>query len=82
MRVYRLCKSGEKQVPAVDKDGYFVLGSPQAGGEKHHAKNKIRTGDEDKMIALLHLGYSIRIKTLKSTSLIRLNLFVDGVRIS
>ena len=82
MRIYRLCKSGEKQVPAIDKDGFFVLGSPKHGHEKHHGKNKIRIRDEDEMIALLQLGYSIRVKTPTSPSLVRLNLFVDGVRIS
>ena len=82
MRVYRLCASGDRQVPIADKDGFYILGSPKHGHEKHHAKNKIRIRDEDEMIALLQLGYSIRVKTPTSPSLVRLNLFVDGVRIS
>ena len=82
MRIYRLCKSGEKQVPIQDKNGFFILGSPHAAGEKHHAKNKIYIRDEDEMIELLHLGYSVWVETRTSPSLVRRNLFVDGILIS
>jgi hypothetical protein len=58
------------------------LGDPRARSEKHHEKNEVLVRTEDEAIRLLRDGFSIRVETATRPSLVRLNLFIDGVRIS
>ncbi len=82
MRVYRLdTKTGSKQFP-VRQDGFYVLADPRHGNQKHHAKNQVLVRTESEMIELLRKGFSVRVSTDTAPSLVRLNLFVDGERIS
>ncbi len=80
VRIYRLY-NGKKWAPAK-KAGLYVLGDPRAGDEKHHEKNEVLVRTEDEAIRLLKEGFSIRIETASSPSLVRRNLFVDGVKIT
>lgn len=80
MRIYRLWNG--KKWPPAKKDGLFVLGDPKANREKHHAKNEVLVRSEEEAIRLLHGGFSIRVQTETQPSLVRRNLFVDGIRIS
>ncbi len=49
---------------------------------KHTAGNQARVPTEQQAVDLLAKGYSIRVETRTRPSLVRLNLFVDGKRIS
>ena len=83
MRVYRLCpKTAEKQTPIRNADGYFVLGSPKFGAQKHYKKNEVLTKSEDELIDLLRQGYSVRVKAGSAPSLVRRNLYIDGYPLS
>lgn len=81
MRVYRLDpKSGAKQFP-TQEGGCFVLGDPKHGKLKHHAENRILARTEQEMIDLMR-GYSVRVETPTRPSLVRLNLYVDGRKVT
>jgi hypothetical protein len=80
-RLYRLCpKTGARQFAIRDAQGFYVLGSPARGAEKHYEKNKVLTKSEDEMIDLVAKGYSVRVRTDAAPSLVRLNLHLDGVK--
>lgn len=82
MRVYRLDpKSGRKQYPK-QQQGYFVLGDPKHGNQKHHAKNQVLVRTEKEMIDLIMKGYSVRIGTDAAASMVRRNPFVDGKQLT
>lgn len=78
--IYRLFK-GKKWPPAM-RDGCFVMGDPAAGAQKHHARNQILVRSEEEAVRLIRKGSSIRIETETSPSLVRRNLYHDGVPIS
>lgn len=80
MRIYR--QHLGKQWPPAKKDGLFVLGDPRAKSEKHHAKNEVLVRTEDEAIRLLRDGFSIRVETDTAPSLVRKNLYVDGVKLT
>lgn len=82
MRVYRIDpKTGNKQLPTRET-GHFVLGDPKHGNRKHIASNKVLASTEQEMIDLIMLGFSVRVDTATRPSLVRLNLFVDGKKVS
>ena len=82
MRIYRLLPDGRKMPPAKDGSVY-VLGDPRHGSEKHHARNAVRVSDIDEVIRLIRdEGHSIRIKTDSAPSLVRRNLYIDGVEVT
>lgn len=82
MRVYRLNpKTDQKQFP-IRQDGFFVLGDPAHGNHKHIARNQVLVRTEQEMIDLIMKGYAVRIATDSAPSLVRLNLYVDGCKIS
>lgn len=82
MRLYRLDPfTGSKQYPAL-QDDCFVLGDPKNGNKKHHAKNKVLVRDEQEMIDLILIGYSIRVKTDTAPALVCRNLYVDGKQVT
>lgn len=82
MRVYRLePKTGTKQYPAREA-GCFILGDPKLGDRKHTKDNKVAVRTEQEMIDLIMRGFSVRVETKTSPSLVRLNLFVDGKKVS
>lgn len=81
-RVYRLDpKTDRKQFP-IRQDGYFVLGDPAHGNQKHLARNQVLVRTEQEMIDLIIKGYAVRVATDAAPSLVRLNLHVDGRKIS
>jgi hypothetical protein len=81
MRIYRLTPDGKKWPPALE-NGFFILGDPAKSNRKHTAQNAVLVRSEEEAIDLLSKGYSIRIETATRPSLVRRNLFVDGLRIS
>jgi len=82
MRVYRLDpKSGRKQYPK-QQQGYFVVGDPKRGNQKHHARNQILVRTEQEMIDLIVKGYSVRVGTDAAPSMVRRNLYIDGKQIT
>jgi hypothetical protein len=78
MRINRLYQG--KKWPPSRKDGLFVLGDPRAKTEKHHEKNEVLVRSEDEAIRLIQDGFSIRIETATRPSLVRKNLYLDGVK--
>lgn len=83
VRVYRLePKTGAKQYPVTDRQGRFILGDPAKGGEKHHAANAVHAASEQEMIDLIRCGFSVRVETATAPSLVRRNLYVDGVKVT
>lgn len=82
MRVYRLDpKTDQKQFPIL-QEGFFVLGNPAHGDQKHLARNQVLVRTEQEMINLIIKGYAVRVATDAAPSLVRLNLHVDGRKIS
>jgi hypothetical protein len=82
MRVYRPNpKTDQKQYP-VRQDGCFVLGDPKHGNQKHLARNQVLVRTEQEMVDLIMKGYAVRVATDTAPSLVRLNLYVDGCKIS
>ncbi|MCZ7453509.1 hypothetical protein [Rhizobium rhizogenes] len=82
MRVYRLePKTGAKQYP-IQEAGGFILGDPKHGNRKHITANKVTIRTEQEMIDLIMRGFSVRVETKTRASLVRLNLFVDGKKVS
>lgn len=82
MRVYRLDpKTYRKQFP-IRQDGSFVLGDPAHGNQKYLARNQVLVRTEQEMIDLIMKGYAVRVATDAAPSLVRLNLYVDGCKIS
>lgn len=82
MRVYRLDpKTGKKQLPTKEA-GLFVLGDPKQGNRKHVKANKVTVRTEQEMIDLIMRGFSVRVDTDTRPSLVRLNLFIDGKKVS
>jgi hypothetical protein len=65
--------------PPALKDGCFVLGDPDAKTEKHHQSNEVLVRSEEEAIRLIRKGFSIRVKTDTRPSLVRRNIYVDGV---
>lgn len=83
MRLYRLFPAtGEIQYPIRDKDGFFVLGSPMHGNEKHHKVRKVRVRDEGEMIALVRAGHSVRVGQRSGARMVRRNIYIDGARVT
>lgn len=82
MRVYRLDpKTDRKQYP-VRQDDCFVLGDPKHGNQKHHAENQVLVRSEQEIIDLIMSGFSVRVGTDAAPSMVRLNLYVDGRKIT
>lgn len=82
MRVHRLDpETGAKQYPTKEA-GCFVLGDPKHGKRKHIAANKVVVRTEQEMVDLIMRGFSVRVDTKTRPSLVRLNLFVDGKKVS
>lgn len=84
MRVYRLHpKTGARQEPKRDRDGFFVLGAPQHGDQKHVKENKVRVRTEEEMIDLVvSRGHSVRVEAGGRGNMVRLNIFVDGRKVT
>lgn len=82
MRVYRLCpKTGKREDAKRNRDGFFVLGAPSHGDQKHLKENKVLVRTEEEMIDLiLSKGHSVRVAG--SGSLVRLNLYIDGRQVT
>ena len=81
MRVYRLDpKTDRKQYP-VRQDDCFVLGDPKHGNQKHHAGNQVLVRSEQEMVDLILRGFAVRVGTDAASSLVRLNLYVDGRKV-
>lgn len=74
--------TGTRQYPHINRDGRFVLGDPSGGQEKHHRDHKVMVDTESEAVDLIRRGYSIRVKTPNGTNMVRLNLFLAGVRLT
>lgn len=82
MRVYKHDpKTDAKQYP-IRQDGCFVLGDPKHGSKKHLAVNQVLVRTEREMIDLIMRGHSVRVETESAPSLVRRNLYVDGIRVT
>lgn len=81
MRIFRVMPDGTK-VPPLQVSGFFILGDPKFGGDKHQPHNEVKVRTEQEAIDLIKKGFSIRIESATTTrgSLIRRNLMIDGVR--
>jgi len=84
LRVYRLCpKTGARQEPKRNRDGFYVLGAPAYGNRKHHSENKVLARTEDEVIELIvSRGHSVRVNAGGTGSLVRSNIFIDGRRVT
>jgi hypothetical protein len=82
MRVYRMqVKSCTKQHPTKERCR-FVLGYPKHGSKKHLVENKVLANTEDDMVDLIATCFSVRVETETRPSLVRLNLLVDGKKVT
>ncbi|MBB1490974.1 MULTISPECIES: hypothetical protein [unclassified Paracoccus (in: a-proteobacteria)] len=73
MQVFRKRPDGEIYLPHPDRAGRYVLGNPQYGNEKHHAKNKVLADTLEEAVRLVEQhGFSLRMKgqATKQTNLI------------
>ncbi|MGC5198541.1 hypothetical protein [Aphanothece microscopica] len=78
MRIYRITKDGKKW-PISKENGWYVLGDPKHGSSKHKVENAVKVASEAEVIELLRKGYSVRVETPTRPSLVRRNLYIDGV---
>lgn len=82
MRIYKLDPAGPRRFAVRNSDGKFTLGDPRFAGAKHKLENQVYVVSEDDAIALVRQGFSIRVDGGKSPSLVRSNLYIDGVKVS
>lgn len=80
MSIYRL-KDGKKW-PLHMENGFYVLGDPKHGKDKHRAENAVKVASEAEVIALYRKGFSVRVETSTWPSLVRKNLYIDGVALA
>ena len=72
-RVYRLDpKTKTEQYPYIE-NGFYVLGDPAFEKKKHLKKNQVTVKTERKMIELTAAA---------RPSLVRLNIYIDGKKVS
>jgi hypothetical protein len=83
MTIYRQMPDGTQR-QAIKKAGKFVLNDPAHGPKKHHPQNEKHVATENEAEALIRKGFSIRIEspTYASGSVIRNNLWRDGVKLT
>ena len=79
--IYRLTPDGRKWPPALE-GGFYVLRDPKQGKRKHLAENALRVRSEQEAIDLLRRGFSIRVETPTRSSLVRNDIYVDGVKLT
>ena len=80
MSIYRL-KDGKKW-PISKENGWYVLGDPRHGSSKHEVRNAVKVATEEEVVELLRKGFSVRVETTTRPSMIRKNLFIDGVALT
>ena len=82
MTIYRDWKG--TKFPAQLRAGQFVMGVPAFGDRKHTAGNAVLVATEDEAERLVRRGFSLRVEaeTGPRGSLVRLNLFRDGRRLT
>ena len=81
-RIYKMDAGAPSKRYAVSSAGMWVLGDPALGKEKHTTQNQVYVGDEGEAIRLIRLGYSIRVESKTRPSLVRSNIYVDGIKVS
>ncbi|MFK4061275.1 hypothetical protein [Brucella anthropi] len=84
MRVYRLePRTGLKRY-AIQENGFFILGDPQLGGKRHTVKNRVLVRTEQEMIDLIvNRQHYVRVESDDPRgNLVRLNLYIDGQKVS
>jgi hypothetical protein len=79
MRIYRL-HQGQKWPPHLNSEGKYVLADPRFGAERHHSKNQVLADTEEEAISMVRRGFSLRMKSSTSPSLVRTGLFIDDVK--
>jgi hypothetical protein len=85
MTIYHLDPTTGKRRDAWRNDkGAFVLGDPQHGKDQHKVANEVYAATEAEAVELIETkGHYIRVENAGTReSLMRLNLFVDGRRIT
>jgi hypothetical protein len=66
-------------MPPAIENGWYVLADPKHRSRKHTKANAVRVKTEQEAIDLLRKGFSIRIEDPVRSTLIRKNLYIDGV---
>lgn len=59
-----------------------MSGDPKHRNQKHHAENQVLVRSEQEMVDLNMSGFSVRAGTDAAPPLVRLNLYVDGQKVS
>jgi hypothetical protein len=80
--LYRLWKG--RQFPAQLENAQFVLGDPALGKARHLTRNAVYVRSEAEAVDHINRGYYLRVEAEKGPrpTLVRLNLFQDGIRLT
>jgi hypothetical protein len=76
-------RTGRKRY-AIQENGFFILGDPKLGGKRHTVKNRVLVRTEQEMIDLiLNRQHYVRVESDDPRgNLVRLNLYIDGKKVS
>ena len=82
MAIYRVLNG--RKYPAQPQGGSFIMGDPALGRKRHKIENAVRVETEVEVVGQIERGFYLRVEPLKGTrgTLVRKNLFVDGVRLT
>jgi hypothetical protein len=53
--------TGRLERPWRNREGYFILGDPSTGAQRHHDKNAVKVKTFDEAVSLVRRGHSIRM---------------------
>jgi len=84
VRVYRLEPRTGLERYAIQENGFFILGDPQLGGKRHTVRDRVLVQTEQEMIDLIvNQGHYVRVESDDPRgNLVRLNLYIDGKKVS
>ncbi len=54
-------RTGRAERPYVNREGFFVLGDPAHGREKHHTKFAVKVRTLEEVVAYVGRGFSVRM---------------------
>lgn len=79
MRIERVVPTtGMRQYPGRNRAGRFVVGDPAFGGKK---RRSVATEDEA-ICYIVTMGYYVMVQAGDQQNMVRLNLFIDGKRVT
>jgi len=83
MRVYRVDpKTGMKRY-AIKENGFYVLGNYKVFAKQQHTTdNQVLVETEQEMIDLVMKGHYVRVEDDKRPTLVRKNLYIDGIKVT